>query len=242
LRARNYDPTTGRFLSEDSYLGKATDTLSLNLYTYCENDPVMYIDPSGHKPEKLKDMVTASGGAVTWNNDTKTATVNIQGTEKIYTVGKDGAYIENGRLYIPGEKLAADYNGTYSEMSGSGVSGYSLSINNPGYYSKINSITFDTTAAGERAAGEFNLILAGGASRVEGYLTLLITAVTYGIGGEVIKGLSVTANIKTIFGLDFIKAHKVYGGYTYVSQYEAFYTSSGGCGGSECLIIPPDNQ
>ncbi|MBP8641217.1 MAG: hypothetical protein KBI01_10045 [Oscillospiraceae bacterium] len=48
LRARYYDPTTGRFLSEDTYPGKAIDPLSLNLYIYCKNNPVMYTDPSGH--------------------------------------------------------------------------------------------------------------------------------------------------------------------------------------------------
>lgn len=48
LRARFYDPTIGRFLSEDTYRGKATDPLSLNLYTYCENNPIGFIDPSGH--------------------------------------------------------------------------------------------------------------------------------------------------------------------------------------------------
>ena len=48
LRARYYDPTIGRFLSEDTYKGKATDPLSLNLYTYCENNPIVFIDPSGH--------------------------------------------------------------------------------------------------------------------------------------------------------------------------------------------------
>ncbi len=51
LRARNYDPTTGRFLSEDSYRGKSQDPLSLNLYTYCYNSPVKYHDPSGHAGE-----------------------------------------------------------------------------------------------------------------------------------------------------------------------------------------------
>jgi RHS repeat-associated protein len=48
LRARYYDPTIGRFITEDSYSGKAEDPLSLNLYTYCGNNPVMYIDPTGH--------------------------------------------------------------------------------------------------------------------------------------------------------------------------------------------------
>jgi RHS repeat-associated protein len=48
LRARFYDPEIGRFVSEDTYRGKATDTLSLNLYTYCQGDPVNNIDPTGH--------------------------------------------------------------------------------------------------------------------------------------------------------------------------------------------------
>ena len=50
LRARNYDPTTGRFLSEDSNTGRATDPLSLNLYTYCRNNPIIYLDPTGNTP------------------------------------------------------------------------------------------------------------------------------------------------------------------------------------------------
>jgi RHS repeat-associated core domain len=48
LRARYYDPTIGRFISEDGYLGDDKDPLSLNLYTYCSNNPVNLIDPSGH--------------------------------------------------------------------------------------------------------------------------------------------------------------------------------------------------
>ena len=48
LRARYYDPTTGRFSGEDTYRGQATDPLSLNLYTYCSNNPIKYTDPMGH--------------------------------------------------------------------------------------------------------------------------------------------------------------------------------------------------
>jgi RHS repeat-associated protein len=38
LCARYYDPYIGRFISEDSYWGKADDPLSLNRYTYAHND------------------------------------------------------------------------------------------------------------------------------------------------------------------------------------------------------------
>ena len=50
LRARYYNPVIGRFTQEDTYYGAG-----LNLYAYCRNLPVGYIDPSGHYPcqEKL---------------------------------------------------------------------------------------------------------------------------------------------------------------------------------------------
>ena len=48
LRARYYNPTTGRFISRDSYAGKNSDPLSLNLYTYCHNNPIYFYDQTGH--------------------------------------------------------------------------------------------------------------------------------------------------------------------------------------------------
>ena len=49
LNARYYDSTTARFITEDTYRGQADDPLSLNLYTYCANNPIIYWDPSGHE-------------------------------------------------------------------------------------------------------------------------------------------------------------------------------------------------
>ena len=51
LRARYYDPVIGRFTQEDTYRGDITNPLSLNLYMYCENNPVNFLDPSGHLRE-----------------------------------------------------------------------------------------------------------------------------------------------------------------------------------------------
>ncbi|MEM2592837.1 MAG: RHS repeat-associated core domain-containing protein, partial [Thermofilaceae archaeon] len=44
---RWYDPATGRFLQKDPWLGSIYEPLTLNAYTYCLNDPVNAVDPSG---------------------------------------------------------------------------------------------------------------------------------------------------------------------------------------------------
>ena len=48
LRARTYDPSTGTFLSRDTWGITPTDGQSLGLYLYTENDPIDRVDPSGH--------------------------------------------------------------------------------------------------------------------------------------------------------------------------------------------------
>ncbi|MGM0715516.1 MAG: RHS repeat-associated core domain-containing protein, partial [Bacillota bacterium] len=48
LRARYYDPKMGRFISEDTVKGQVDNPLSLNRYTYVSNNPLKYVDPSGH--------------------------------------------------------------------------------------------------------------------------------------------------------------------------------------------------
>ena len=49
LDGRMYDPKIARFMQEDTYSGDPNDPLSLNLYTYSHNEPIMYTDPDGHK-------------------------------------------------------------------------------------------------------------------------------------------------------------------------------------------------
>ena len=48
LNARYYDPEEGRFLTEDTYRGENDQPDTQHLYVYCANNPVNYVDPSGH--------------------------------------------------------------------------------------------------------------------------------------------------------------------------------------------------
>lgn len=48
LKSRYYDPTMGRFISKDTFEGTLTNPMTLNGYTYAYNNPIKYIDPTGH--------------------------------------------------------------------------------------------------------------------------------------------------------------------------------------------------
>ncbi len=47
LQSRYYDPVTGRFLNADGYINANGDLIGFNMYAYCSNNPVMYVDPTG---------------------------------------------------------------------------------------------------------------------------------------------------------------------------------------------------
>ncbi|WP_042333607.1 RHS repeat-associated core domain-containing protein [Desulfosporosinus meridiei] len=72
LRARYYDSETMRFISEDSVKGTLGDPLSLNLYTYCQGNPIKYTDPSGH-------LADAGGGSYGFQGMSKAGTLNLDG-------------------------------------------------------------------------------------------------------------------------------------------------------------------
>lgn len=47
--SRFYDPQHGRFITQDTYLGKIDDVPTLHRYVYARNNPTGYIDPDGHE-------------------------------------------------------------------------------------------------------------------------------------------------------------------------------------------------
>ncbi len=53
MNARYYDSSTGRFLSQDTYSGNAYEPWTQHLYSYCGNNPVNMIDPTGHSTKYI---------------------------------------------------------------------------------------------------------------------------------------------------------------------------------------------
>ena len=122
LQSRYYDPQVGRFISIDSIKYLAPQTLNgLNLYAYCNNNPVMYSDPSGCIVigALLKKIVTIAVIAVVtaylYNKGavTRETSVANQKTKDSYTkeeaitaikevVGAKKVEIQSNQLYIEG--------------------------------------------------------------------------------------------------------------------------------------------
>ena len=57
FNSRYYNPDTATFITQDSYRGEADDYETWNLYAYCGGNPISYVDPSGHKKEKIYGVV-----------------------------------------------------------------------------------------------------------------------------------------------------------------------------------------
>lgn len=84
LGFREYDPSTGRFLSPDPVLDLA-DPVQMNGYVYCENNPVTFADPSGLASEG--GGLEEYGGPSASEEAAAKQTLNTSLTDVILSVG-----------------------------------------------------------------------------------------------------------------------------------------------------------
>ena len=63
--ARYYDPAIGRFISADSIVPDFSDPQTLNRYSYCRNNPIIFTDPNGHVAWFVPILIGAAVGGVT---------------------------------------------------------------------------------------------------------------------------------------------------------------------------------
>ena len=94
LNARMYDAGTARFLQEDTYTGNKKDPLSLNLYTYCHNNPLIYDDPTGHFAHILLGGLVGGALSVAATGITNLVTTGKLGSAKQYVGAFASGFVE----------------------------------------------------------------------------------------------------------------------------------------------------
>ncbi len=111
LNCRMYDPAIARFLQEDTYRGQANDPLSLNLYSYCVNNPIRYTDPTGHKIDRREDD---GGGSTPGPVAKKKIKAQAESIDTKINTGKitekDLAKLNNEQLMAVIVRSSSDYN------------------------------------------------------------------------------------------------------------------------------------
>ena len=73
---RYYDPAIGRFINADSYVSTGQGLLGYNMYAYCKNNPVNYVDYSGEKTFSI-GYSYSSPEAIETSNDVYGATFSV---------------------------------------------------------------------------------------------------------------------------------------------------------------------
>jgi len=75
MNGRVYDPWLGRFLSPDPFVQSPGNSQSYNRYSYCLNNPLKYIDPSGYTnhPKWWDPAEAVCWEAYAWLNTTGTS-------------------------------------------------------------------------------------------------------------------------------------------------------------------------
>ena len=119
LRARYYQPHLGRFLTRDTYTGEEDDPLTLHLYTYCGNDGVNRVDPSGNFWDTLIDIAGLGDSIVSFvkNPSWENAACIVADTVAVAVPGvpgtgilKAGKYAKKiSGLFNKGRKVAAKF-------------------------------------------------------------------------------------------------------------------------------------
>jgi RHS repeat-associated protein len=97
LQSRYYDPAIGRFINEDSLEGTVTNPLTLNVYSYVNNNPLMYVDPTGNMAwSQLKTLLGGLVDGLTGFSDLK----NLFSWDTIVGIIQFGNALISGQVSI----------------------------------------------------------------------------------------------------------------------------------------------
>ena len=100
LQSRYYNPQWGRFLNADGYVSTGTGLLGYNMYAYCDNNPVMYMDLTGRSWESFWDDVKFVG-EVLLGTAVATACIGLAVLSIAGSIGLTGISGGAGAVSIP---------------------------------------------------------------------------------------------------------------------------------------------
>jgi RHS repeat-associated protein len=185
--ARYYDPGLGKFVSPDPIISNPYNPQNLNRYSYVENNPINYIDPTGHW--KFKNFfksfiqvaavvaVIAIGPQASWWAYAAVGGVTAAATTALTSGSNFGDILKAGAVgFAAGAAagvVASDFNsaigGAASNAFGSGVGGFMGAVSGG--------------AAGGYAAGVTAVELYGGTFAEANSLGLKGAAIGAALGG-----------------------------------------------------------
>jgi RHS repeat-associated protein len=175
--ARLYDPTIAVFVTADTIVPNPMSSQSLNRYGYCANNPLVYMDPSGHYYEWVGAVVGAVVGGVSagiqsdW--DPEATCVGV-------VIGAVAGYL-GGSGYEGA--LAAGWSGTAAGAAGGAIGGAVAGGLNAAYYGgNIGEAALRGAASGAISGVLSNYGILGNA--IGGGISAEIN------GGEFVKGMA----------------------------------------------------
>ena len=140
LQTRYYNPTLGRFISQDKWDGETDQPASQNKYVYAYNNPVNYIDPTGESPwgfikgfanaafgisEMVRDVkILTNKNTSTWDKVKAGARLTLNVASAVATFTPVGAVAKLGRAakvvnYLnKANSLRRQTEGTYQSLKG----------------------------------------------------------------------------------------------------------------------------
>jgi RHS repeat-associated protein len=129
--ARYYNPKLGRFITPDTIVQSPGNPQTLNRYTYCNNNPVNLIDPTGHS--WLKSLQRVIGNMNEEIGRWVKQLEKVTGSE--WEINAEAGYSSNSSSNRTNNSQSKNNTGSsdnyYSDDSYNGRSGYSYSIFDP---------------------------------------------------------------------------------------------------------------
>lgn len=167
-KALYYDPDSGRFITQDTWKGSPWQPWTQHLYADVGNNPVNYVDPTGHRAQQITVDGKNKTVAISWDvefygDGASTATVDtiVDGIESHWSGTYDGfevSVVMNSVIGSGSKQACSECDQVL--VHGPDVRGRSF----------VNSVWFDSFRATERHSGELFLTNSRGGSEDIGWV------------------------------------------------------------------------